>query len=210
MVFTNWGTCWWTITDGATSAEKILEGDILVEKNGSTYTITYNHNGLFFRYNGKIEAIDPDGGQAVAYTELKTLISASANQGLVTLNLATDGVSAEYDPATYSWIYSGTGNYLAADIYSADGKLHEGTYQACTEGGKVGEGQFGIGYDTEMWGMQFFNWGTCWWTVTDGATSAEKILDGTLKVTSEGDNYTITIESSAINARYTGPVTFAQ
>ena len=61
-----------------------------------------------------------------------------------------------------------------------------------------------------MWGMQFFNWGTCWWTVTDGATSAEKILDGTLKVTSEGDNYTITIESSAINARYTGPVTFAQ
>lgn len=210
MVFTNWGTCWWTANDGATSAEKILEGEILVEKNGSTYTITYNHNGIFFRYNGKIEAVDPDGGQAVAYTELKTLISASVNQGLVTLNLATDGVSAEYDPATYSWVYSGTGNYLATDIYSADGKLHEGTYQACSEGGKVGEGQFGIGYDTEMWGMQFFNWGTCWWTVTDGATSAEKILDGTLTVTSDGDNYTITIESSVINARYTGPVTFAQ
>lgn len=68
------------------------------------------------------------------------------------------------------------GNYLALDLYSADGYLHKGTYTPCTEGGVIGEGQFGIGYDTTVdwgWGpMEMKDWGTCWWTVTDGTITA--------------------------------------
>ena len=112
----------------------------------------------------------------------------------------------EFHSATWTTTYSGTGNYLALDIYSADGKLAPGTYNACATGGAIGAGEFGIGYDTEMWGTQFFNWGTCWWTVTDGATSAQKVLDGTVTVSLDGGNYTVVLQSSTVNARYVGPI----
>jgi hypothetical protein len=56
--------------------------------------------------------------------------------------------------------------------------------------------------------MVFENWGTCWWAVADGAAVAEaKVLDGTLTVAVDGDTYTITLKSSAVNARYVGPMT---
>ncbi|MGM9760942.1 MAG: hypothetical protein ACI3Y1_00390 [Candidatus Cryptobacteroides sp.] len=52
--------------------------------------------------------------------------------------------------------------------------------------------------------MQFYNWGTCWWTVEDGATSAEKVLDGKLVVSVEDGIYTIALESSTVNAKFVG------
>ena len=56
--------------------------------------------------------------------------------------------------------------------------------------------------------MVFENWGTCWWAVSGGAAVAEaKVLDGTLTVAVDGDTYTITLESSAVNARYVGALT---
>ena len=155
MVFENWGTCWWTVSGGATSAEKISEGDIIVEKSGSKYTITYNHNGLWMVYSGKIEAVDPNGGSGSAgddtdYTELTNLISATSNVAngtkSLTMNLGTDGISSTTDPTTWQTVWTGTGNYLALDIYSADGYLHEGTYTACAVGGTINE-------DDHMFGL---------------------------------------------------------
>ena len=220
MEFFNWGTCWWTVTDGATSAEKVLEGTVTVTRKGSKWVIELvsgeGKSMLWTKFEGAIEAVtDPalGGGGNVDdtdYVELTGLISLSKNTGLLTINMATDGVTGTYDPATYSTVYSGTGYYLATDIYSADGKLYTGTYNACAVGGTVGEGEFGIGYDTTMdfgWGpMEFFNWGTCWWTVDDGATSAEKILDGTMEVSVEGANVVIKLKSSVVNAKFTYPI----
>ena len=148
--------------------------------------------------------------------KLTTVLSATSNvasgTNSLTINLGTDGISSTTDPTTWQTVWTGTGNYLALDIYSADGYLHEGTYTANAVGGVLNEGEFGIGYDTTMdfgWGpMDFFNWGTCWWAVADGAAVAEaKVLDGTLTVAVDGDTYTITLESSAVNARYVGPMT---
>ena len=97
------------------------------------------------------------------------------------------------------------------DIYSADGTLQPGTYKACAVGGTVGEGEFGIGYDTVFWGMEMKDWGTCWWTVTDGAISAQKVLDGTVTVTKRGNVYTILLESSVIaSARFKGELKVQQ
>ena len=46
------------------------------------------------------------------------------------------------------------------------------------------------------------------WAVADGAAVAEaKVLDGTLTVAVDGEIYTITLESSAVNARYIGTLT---
>ena len=146
--------------------------------------------------------------------KLSTVLSATSNLAngsqTVTMQLAQDGIYSEWDMNTYQTIWHGEGNYLAIDLYSADGYLHEGTYSASAVGGVVGEGQFGIGYDTTVdwgWGpMEMKDWGTCWWTVADGATSAVKILDGTMTVAMEGDNVVIKLKSSVVNAKFTYPV----
>lgn len=216
MVFENWGTCWWDVAGGAaTINQKVTEGSVTVTRKGSKWVIELvsgeGKGMLWTKYEGAIDALT-DGGNAggsqddADYIELTTLLSATKNQGLLSINMAQDGISSTTDPNTWQTTWEGEGNYLAADIYSADGKLYTGEYKACAVGGTVGEGEFGIGYDTEFWGMQMYDWGTCWWTVADGATSAEKILDGTMTVAMEGDNVVIKLKSSVVNAKFTYPV----
>ena len=220
MEMKDWGTCWWSVSNGAATAKKILEGTINVSKKGSKWVIELisgeGKEMIWAKFEGAVDALtDPalGGGGNVDdtdYVELTKLLSATKNQGLLTINMAQDGISSTTDPNTWQTIWEGEGNYLAADIYSADGKLYTGEYKACAVGGTVGEGEFGIGYDTTVdwgWGpMEMKDWGTCWWTVADGATSAEKILDGTMTVAMEGDNVVIKLKSSIVNAKFTYPV----
>ena len=221
MVFENWGTCWWDVAGGAaTINQKVTEGSVTVTRKGSKWVIELvsgeGKSMLWTKFEGAIDALtDPalGGGGNVDdtdYVELTKLLSATKNQGLLTINMAQDGISSTTDPNTWQTIWEGEGNYLAADIYSADGKLYTGEYKACAVGGVVGEGEFGIGYDTTVdwgWGpMEMKDWGTCWWTVADGATSAEKVLDGTMTVAMEGDNVVIKLKSSVVNAKFTYPV----
>ena len=218
MEMKDWGTCWWSVSNGAATAKKILEGTINVSKKGSKWVIELisgeGKEMIWAKFEGAIEALT-DGGNAggsddADYIELTTLLSATKNQGVLTINMAQDGISSTTDPNTWQTIWEGEGNYLATDIYSADGKLYTGEYKACAVGGTVGEGEFGIGYDTTVdwgWGpMEMKDWGTCWWTVADGATSAVKILDGTMTVAMEGDNVVIKLKSSIVNAKFTYPV----
>ena len=183
-----------------------------MSRNGNKWTIELvsgdGKDMVWGLFEGEVPALtDPNSTGEVKYKELTKVLSANnQNAGLITFQFATDGVSSTFYSATWTTTYSGTGNYLALDIYSADGQLAPGTYNACATGGAIGAGEFGIGYDTEMWGTQFFNWGTCWWTVTDGATSAQKVLDGTVTVSLDGGNYTVALQSSTVNARYVGPI----
>ena len=221
IAFENWGTCWWDVAGGAaTINQKVTEGSVTVTRKGSKWVIELvsgeGKSMLWTKFEGAIDALtDPalGGGGNVDdtdYVELTKLLSATKNQGLLTINMAQDGISSTTDPNTWQTIWEGEGNYLAADIYSADGKLYTGEYKACAVGGTVGEGEFGIGYDTTVdwgWGpMEMKDWGTCWWTVADGATSAEKVLDGTMTVAMEGDNVVIKLKSSIVNAKFTYPV----
>ena len=220
MEMKDWGTCWWSVSNGAATAKKILEGTINVSKKGSKWVIELisgeGKEMIWAKFEGAVDALtDPalGGGGNVDdtdYVELTKLLSATKNQGLLTINMAQDGISSTTDPNTWQTIWEGEGNYLAADIYSADGKLYTGEYKACAVGGAVGEGEFGIGYDTTVdwgWGpMEMKDWGTCWWTVADGATSAVKILDGTMTVAMEGDNVVIKLKSTLVNAKFTYPV----
>lgn len=189
-----------------------VDGQLILINAGETLEVTKVSEGVY-KFVGstgyEFTATAGNGGgnaDGTKYVELTGLISLSKNTGLLTINMATEGVTGTYDPTTYSTVYSGTGYYLATDIYSADGKLYTGTYNACAVGGTVGEGEFGIGYDTEFFGMQMYNWGTCWWTVNDGATSAEKILDGTMEVSVEGANVVIKLKSTVVNAKFTYPI----
>lgn len=211
----DWGTCWWSVSNGAATAKKILEGTINVSKKGSKWVIELisgeGKEMIWAKFEGAVDALTDGGSEDDAdYIELTTLLSATKNQGLLTINMAQDGISSTTDPNTWQTTWEGEGNYLATDIYSPDGKLYTGEYKACAVGGTVGEGEFGIGYDTTVdwgWGpIEVKDWGTCWWTVADGATSAEKILDGTMTVAMEGDNVVIKLKSSVVNAKFTYPV----
>lgn len=215
MEMKDWGTCWWSVSNGAATAKKILEGTINVSKKGSKWVIELisgeGKEMIWAKFEGAVDALTDVGSEDDAdYIELTTLLSATKNQGLLTINMAQDGISSTTDPNTWQTTWEGEGNYLATDIYSPDGKLYTGEYKACAVGGTVGEGEFGIGYDTTVdwgWGpIEVKDWGTCWWTVADGATSAEKILDGTMTVAMEGDNVVIKLKSSIVNAKFTYPV----
>ena len=214
MEMKDWGTCWWSVSNGAATAKKILEGTINVSKKGSKWVIELisgeGKEMIWAKFEGAVDALTDGGSEDDAdYIELTTLLSATKNQGLLTINMAQDGISSTTDPNTWQTTWEGEGNYLATDIYSPDGKLYTGEYKACAVGGTVGEGEFGIGYDTTVdwgWGpIEVKDWGTCWWTVADGATSAEKILDGTMTVAMEGDNVVIKLKSSIVNAKFTYP-----
>ena len=226
MVFENWGTCWWNVAGGAAvAAGKVTDGTVEVLVQGTDLVIKVKSSlvNAKFTYpvaDFPIEVVNLGGGsepEAPEFegTELSVLLSATSNvangTNSVTINLAEEGISSTTDPATWQTTWTGEGHYLALDVYSADGKLAPGTYTACAAGGQIAEGEFGIGWDPgDLWGigMVFENWGTCWWAVANGAAVAEaKVLDGTLTVAVDGDVYTITLESSAVNAQYVGPMT---
>ena len=229
MVFENWGTCWWNVAGGAAVAEgKVLDGTVQVLVEGSELVIKLKSSLVNAKFTypvaqfvdgtgAPIEVVNLGGGDEPEFegTELSVLLSATSNvangTNSVTINLAEEGISSTQDTTTWQTTWEGEGHYLALDVYSADGKLAPGTYTACATGGTIAEGEFGIGWDPgDLWGigMVFENWGTCWWAVSGGAAVAEaKVLDGTLTVAVDGDTYTITLESSAVNARYVGTLT---
>ena len=233
MEFFNWGTCWWTVDDGATSAEKILDGTMEVSVEGANVVIklkssvvnakfTYPIAELLASDGSAVEVVNLGGGNdepAGDYVEYTKLLLVQPNQGYdatgqptgeftsLTLKFGTDGMSSELVPNAWGGselVLKGTGDVLNIDFYTVDGTLAAGTYTACETAGTILEGEFGIGYDVEMWGMQMV-WGSCVTPYADDvAGEIAKILDGTITVEVSGDEYTITLESSLVNAQYVG------
>ena len=225
IAFENWGTCWWDVAGGAaTINQKVTEGSVTVTRKGSKWVIELvsgeGKSMLWTKFEGAIDALtDPalGGGGNVDdtdYVELTKLLSATSNVAngtkSLTLNLGTDGISSTTDPTTWQTVWEGEGNYLALDIYSEDGKLYTGTYNACATAGTINEGEFGIGWDPgDIWniGIAFENWGTCWWNVADGAAvAAGKVTDGTVQVLVKGTDLVIKLKSTLVNAKFTYPV----
>ena len=223
--FPNHGTCLWDVNNGVLTPTEITAGTVTVTRKGNKWVIEYIYGEgkgmIWVKFQGAIDDLtDPSllGGGPVddtEYVELTKLQSAQSNvaNGVksLTINMATDGFTVTYDAANnYAAVYEGEGNYLSMDIYSEDGKLYTGTYNANTVGGVLEAGQFGIGYDTTVdwgWGpMEMKDWGTCWWTVDNAAPTAEKVTDGTVVVAVEGDKLVIKLKSTIANAKFTYPV----
>lgn len=154
-------------------------------------------------------------------TKLTNVLSVSNNvkngTNSVTLQLATKGISSEWNAATYQNVLKGTGAYLAVDFYSEKGYLKAGTYKPSKDPKKPQPGEYVIGYDTTMeyWGQvyEMFDWGTCWWTVTDGKTvdangknTAQKITTGDIVVALDGTTYTIDIDNGTHLAQFVGDI----
>ena len=148
-------------------------------------------------------------------TKLTNVLSASSNVASgtksVTVQLATDGISKEYDMTTYQEVWTGTGAYLAADFYSEDGYLAAGTYMPSADPLNPQPGEYVIGWDPgDLWniGMVFENWGTCWWNVNNGTTSATKVTAGEIYVAydKKSKTYTIDIDNGTQYAQFVGEI----
>ena len=187
------------------------EGWITVNNRDGKYQFTAQFGDQVYFWTGTLPfQADP------APLDLTVLQQASANKDnkLVTMQLATEGIAQTMNE-NWQTVWTGEGYYLALDLYSEDGYLHEGNYTASAEGGGVNAGEFGIGYDTEVdwgWGpMEMKDWGTCLWTVSGGAATAEKITAGLVSVTSREekvDDKDVTIWTISWGAEYPVEVVF--
>ncbi|MCF0191714.1 MAG: hypothetical protein HUJ96_10690 [Marinilabiliaceae bacterium] len=210
----DYGTIWYTIANGAKVPNYIGSGNIVVTKNGSSYTVTIDQGkgGVFAAYEGAIADLDPDSGNGGGnaepnYIEISNFLSASVNANTLSLQLAGEGITVTQ--GAWGAEVQGDGNYLKIDLYTADGSLAEGVYTPA-DNDKLAEFNFAKGWDPgDMWGigMEFKNWGTAWMTREGGNETGVNIEEGTITVTKEGDNYVITLVSGSVNVRYTGPIT---
>ena len=197
--------------DTKVNGQNAREGFVTVNEKGGQYQITATVDGQVYFWTGALPfQADP------APLDLTVLQQAQANKDskLVTLQLATDGISQEFDASTWQTVWKGEGKYLALDLYSEDGYLHDGTYTASAEGGVVNPGEFGRGWDPgDLYnvGMVFTDWGTCLWTVSGGVATAEKITDGMVKVTSREEKVEdkdVTVWTISWGAEYPVEVVF--
>lgn len=198
-------------TNGATIAGKYVIGEPKEDEGGEGEggACGCDCDGCKDCTGGSGDSDEDEGGESFNGERLTTFLSLTPNTGIVSAQLGTAGLSVVQ--SDWGAQISGEGNYLKFDAYSTDGTLAAGVYRASAVGGVVGEGEFSIGYDTTMdfgFGpMEFTNWGTCWMTRNaDGSETGVKITDGTLTVEISGETYTITLESSVLNAQYVGPL----
>ena len=167
------------------NGKQVASGTITVTQDGENYTLSavlFLDDGSPYKvkWAGNIH-FDPDP-EPVRLTEM--LIAQANGNGTVTFKLGTEGMSVDAMGTP-----SGDGCALTADVYSADGFLHEGVYTAAT-GDTVGEGQYAPGYEYDLsdWGMGIMHWGTCWWN----AGEATHISAETITVEKKGANWVIT------------------
>ena len=167
------------------NGKQVASGTITVTQDGENYTLSavlFLDDGSPYKvkWAGNIH-FDPDP-EPVRLTEM--LIAQANANGTVTFKLGTEGMSVDAMGTP-----TGDGCALTADIYSADGYLHEGVYTAAT-GDTVGEGQYAPGYEYDLsdWGMGIMHWGTCWWN----AGEATHISAEAITVEKKGANWVIT------------------
>ena len=148
-------------------------------------------------------------------TKLSTVLSAQSNvangTNTVSVQLATDGISKEFDMTTFKDVWTGTGAFLAVDFYSEDGYLAAGTYKASADPQNPKAGEFVIGWDPGdiyNMGMVFTDWGTCWWTVANGTATATKITAGEIYVAydKKSKSYTIDIDNGTQYVQFVGEI----
>lgn len=171
------------------------EGFITVGKRDSEYQITALVDGVSLYWKGTLPfEADPAPTALTQVLQAQSNLSSGVNS--LTMQLATAGISSEFDMTTYQNVWKGEGGYLALDLYSEDGYLHDGNYKASAQGGVINPGEFGIGYDTVIeytdWEgnpatYEAKDWGTCWWNVSGGAATATKITGGLVAVSSVED-----------------------
>lgn len=202
------GTLWYTIAGGAKTPTLVTKGDIVVKKNGPLYTILIDQGkgGIYAQFQGLISDLDPDGGGNVA--EMSSLLGvtnwASFGWGVnfIDITLGDGSVVANYDAATQTTTYSGSGLLLNIEPFSADGVLARGEYAIAAEGAA---GVCIAGCDN-AWSPGNPS-GTYYREVKDGVLGdAVYITSGSLTIEGEGDDTKITLKTDDTTYMFSGNI----
>jgi hypothetical protein len=148
MVFSNWGTCFFDVNNGAETGSKITNGMLSVAKTGDNYQISgvlALDNGQFIRvdYNGTI--VFPEDPPVITYTNevqapyMWTMDGMTFNpvigSQLNKITIKSDGAPVAYfeivtieNPASFSGIYPVSGM-----ITDANGAVVQGVYMDLSE-----------------------------------------------------------------------------
>ena len=168
----------------------VESGTITVTQNGENYRIKavlFLADGTPYRFNwtGTLY-FDPDP-EPVVLTKL--LIAQVNANSTVTFKVGTDDMSLDMMGTP-----TGDGFALTADVYSADGVLHEGVYTAAADHDNVGPGQYAPGYEYDLseWGMGIMHWGTCWWEGENEGNVVMHINQEPITVEKKGSKFVIT------------------
>lgn len=202
---------YFTAADGSSNQTAIVSGSLNVKKQEDNYTLSGAltlENELVIRVQSAFTAVyeKPELPLITLTKVLGVTNNVPNGTNTITLQLGTDGITAT--PGAFGTTYRGTGNYLAVDFYSEDGTLSPGTYTPA-DNGNAASGNYVSGYDPgDIFGMgiPFTNWGTCWWTVTDGVTSAIHVNQGDIVVEKSESVYTITLQNDRINTAFSGEI----
>ena len=202
---------------------KVVEsGSIIVTKSGDAKiyeeTDTYTFDAMLFCEDGVAYHVLWSGNLVYEYDPepvLLTKVLGTMPNAFVTgapsltLYLATSDVNSfAFDWNTRGFLATGSGNVLAVDLYSADTKLHEGTYTAsATNTGVPAAGEFATTYT--LWNFAQ-NFGTCWWSVEKDSPTPQTITTGKVVVSKTEKGWKIEFTSgegrSMISAVYEGAI----
>ena len=169
------------------NGKTVKSGNITVQKKaGDLYKlifVLFDADGTPYRTKWEGDIVYEPDPEPMVLTKL--LIAQANANNTVTFKLGTDDMGLDMMGTP-----EGNGYALTADVYSADGYLHEGVYTPAADHDNVGPFQYAPGYEYDLseWGMGIMHWGTCWWewpTVTH-------INKEPITVTKKGSKYTIT------------------
>ena len=165
----------------------VASGNITVQKKaGDLYKlifVLFDASGNAYRTKWEGEIVYEPDPEPVTLT--KVLYAAPNANGTVTFKLGTADMDIDMMGTP-----TGDGYALTADVFSADGYLHEGVYTSASSSDNVGPDQYAPGYEYDLseWGMGIMHWGTCWW---EGA-KVTHINQEPITVAKKGNKYVIT------------------
>jgi len=122
----------------------------------------------------------------------------------VTLKVATPGLTVAYDAATYSYTYSGSGQYVSLDFSRDAGTLPVGVYNV-VDNAAVQVNDCIAGYPS-FFGAGYM--GSFVGNVVDGVAIETPITGGAVTVTDSGFSFSLTTADGAITGSYAGAINF--
>lgn len=185
----------------------VKDGSVIVTKSGDPKAYTpedvYTFDAMLFLENGSAYNVVWSGKlyfeeEAIVYSELHKMgwyfNYGAFGMPMIGLDLISNGLTGT--PGAWGNTYSGEGNYLKLELYSADGSLQPGTYKASTAADGPAAGEFKAGNASG---------GTQWTVFEGGKSTTEFVTDGEITVAAAADGtYTITLECGVANAKFVG------
>ncbi len=192
----------------ASSNASVTTGTITVSKDDS---LNYSIYGVLImsdksvvrvHYKGKINYVEPEP------TAFAQVLSAKATAGngftSIEIILGSDGLQmVQWNGNSF---VTGTGSYADIILNSASSTLAPGTYTPVASGSEA-PGTFTEGYQGS-YGQWTWDAGSRFTVLNNGASSPSTYLTtGSIKVSLDGDIYTITIDCGSVYYRYKGKLT---